>query len=166
MASYDQAKELVTQYVTHDSNSLSTSLISSAIAGFCCALFSQPPDLLKSRLMNMKIDPVTKQMPYSGIMDCIRKTIQREGLMGFMKGFPAYYARCAPHAMVILVSNEPITRGYRRIFGIDSAKKHDMVTASRFHSAGAVISALHDDKNNQDDDDGNFAVLDDDEESE
>jgi len=142
MASYDQAKQVASEWTKRDINSLHTSLIASAIAGFMCAFLSQPFDLLKSRLMTQRPDAVTKQLPYSGLFDCARKTYVNEGALAFFKGFPAYYARCAPHSMIILMSNESITRAYRHLFGLAKDREHDLVTAVRFHSAGAVVD-LH-----------------------
>jgi solute carrier family 25 oxoglutarate transporter 11 len=56
MACYDQAKELVAQYITKEelvlgkAPSMENQLIASLIAGFTAASFSLPFDLLKSRL--------------------------------------------------------------------------------------------------------------------
>jgi solute carrier family 25 oxoglutarate transporter 11 len=44
------------------------------------------------------------------------KIIKQEGPMGFYNGFSAYYGRCAPHAMIILLSIESITNAYRKAF--------------------------------------------------
>lgn len=86
--------------------------------GFTAALFSIPFDLIKSRLMAMKKDPVTGKLPYSGVTDCAIKIFKNEGVKGFFSGFSAYYGRCAPHAMIILLSIESITQGYRSAFGL------------------------------------------------
>lgn len=99
-----------------DGPSLPTRLGASATAGFTAALFSLPFDLIKSRLMAMKPDPLTGEMPYKGIVDCTVKIAQKEGPLGFFNGFSAYYGRCAPHAMIILLSIESITAAYRKSF--------------------------------------------------
>jgi solute carrier family 25 oxoglutarate transporter 11 len=88
------------------------------LQGFTAALFSMPFDLIKSRLMAQKIDPATNKLPYSGVSDCAMQILKKEGPMGFFGGFSAYYARCAPHAMIILLSIESITQGYRSLFGL------------------------------------------------
>jgi len=116
LACYDQAKE-VTAKILNDpmtnGPALPTKLGSAAIAGFTAALFSLPFDLVKSRLMNQKKDPMTGKMPYTGVVDCSVKILQREGPLGFFGGFFAYYGRCAPHAMIVLMSMESITTAYR-----------------------------------------------------
>jgi solute carrier family 25 oxoglutarate transporter 11 len=122
MACYDQAKEVVAGILDdpmpNGIPSLPTKIGSSLVAGFTAALFSLPFDLIKSRLMAQKPDPITKEMPYKGIMDCAGKILAKEGPKGFFGGFTAYYGRCAPHAMIILLSIESITSAYRKTFGV------------------------------------------------
>lgn len=96
----------------HHTNAVSIS------QGFTAALFSMPFDLIKSRLMAQKVDPVTNKLPYSGVMDCAMQVLKKEGPKGFYSGFSAYYGRCAPHAMIILLSIESITQGYRNVLGL------------------------------------------------
>jgi len=119
MACYDQAKEVVASLLNDpmtDGPSLPTRIGSSATAGFTAALFSLPFDLIKSRLMAQKPDPMTGEMPYKGVVDCAVKIARNEGPLGFFSGFSAYYGRCAPHAMIILLSIETITSTYRKAF--------------------------------------------------
>lgn len=95
---------------------LPTRILASLSAGFTAAGFSMPFDLIKSRLMAQSRDPITGKMPYSGVMDCITKIVQKEGPLGFYNGFSAYYGRCAPHAMIVLLSKDSITKAYRNAF--------------------------------------------------
>ena len=120
LACYDQAKEVVASALSDPMEngvpSLSTKMGSSCIAGFTAALFSLPFDLIKSRLMAQKIDAATGKMPYKGVADCAVQIFRQEGPLGFFGGFTAYYGRCAPHAMIILLSIESITAAYRSTF--------------------------------------------------
>jgi solute carrier family 25 (mitochondrial oxoglutarate transporter), member 11 len=119
LACYDQAKEVVAKLLNDPmikGPSLGTQLGAAATAGFTAALFSLPFDLIKSRLMAQKPNPITGEMPYKGVLDCTVKIAQKEGLRGFFSGFSAYYGRCAPHAMIILLSIESITEYYRKFF--------------------------------------------------
>lgn len=118
LACYDQAKEIVAKILNDpmtDGPSLPTKIGSSAVAGFTAALFSLPFDLIKSRLMAQKPN-AEGVMPYKGIADCSVQIFKKEGPIGFFAGFSAYYGRCAPHAMIILLSIETITQGYRQAF--------------------------------------------------
>jgi len=118
MACYDQAKGMMVALnkdPNPDSPSLKTKLGSAAVAGFCCAFMSLPFDMIKSRLQNMKPDS-KGVMPYNGVMDCGSKILTKEGPLAFWRGFSAYYFRCAPHAMIILLSIEQVTQMYRGYF--------------------------------------------------
>ena len=70
LACYDQAKETVAGLLGDpmtNGPSLPTRLGASATAGFTAALFSLPFDLIKSRLMAQKPDPMTGEYPYKGV---------------------------------------------------------------------------------------------------
>lgn len=41
----------------------------------------------------------------------------QEGVAAFWTGFGAYYGRCAPHAMIILLISERIKVAYLKLFG-------------------------------------------------
>ena len=120
LACYDQAKEVVANLLgdpmTDGKPTLPTRMGASATAGFTAALFSLPFDLIKSRLMAQKPNALTGEMPYRGVLDCSMQILRNEGPMGFFAGFSAYYGRCAPHAMIILLSIESITELYRSTF--------------------------------------------------
>jgi solute carrier family 25 oxoglutarate transporter 11 len=122
LACYDQAKEVVASLLndpmTNGQPTLPTRMGASATAGFTAALFSLPFDLIKSRLMAQKPDPVTGKMPYRGVMDCAMQIMKTEGPVGFFASFTAYYGRCAPHAMIILLSIESITNAYKQTFNL------------------------------------------------
>jgi len=95
---------------------LPTRILASLSAGFTAALFSMPFDLIKSRLMAQRPDAITGEMPYKGVMDCVAKIVKTDGPLGFYNGFSAYYGRCAPHAMIVLLSKDSITKAYRNSF--------------------------------------------------
>lgn len=96
---YDQAKEMLSKVM---GDSLVTNLSASACAGFLAAFLSLPFDNIKTKLQRMKKQP-DGTYPYRGMMDCAMKTIAKEGPLGFYTGFPTYYVRIAPHAMLTLL---------------------------------------------------------------
>ena len=91
-------------------------MASAAAAGFFCAYFSLPFDLIKTRLQNMKPLP-SGELPYNGVMDCSSKILKHEGFFAFWRGFGAFYGRCAPHAMIILLTREQIKNLYDSCLG-------------------------------------------------
>ena len=72
-------------------------LAASAVAGFFASFFSLPFDFVKTRLQKQTKGPDGK-LPYSGMIDCAKKVVQREGWLRFYRGFGTYYVRIAPHA--------------------------------------------------------------------
>jgi solute carrier family 25 (mitochondrial oxoglutarate transporter), member 11 len=75
--------------------------------------------------MNQRPDSATGEYPYKGILDATSKIFKKEGLQGFFRGFIAYYGRCAPHAMIILLSIESITSFYHHTVHNVIRRHHD-----------------------------------------
>lgn len=53
---------------------------------------------------------------YKGIGEAVMKIYVNEGILSFWTGFGAYYMRTAPHAMIILMTTQPITDHYKKTF--------------------------------------------------
>jgi len=109
IASYDQTKVVVLQ-LTGREKGLVPQVIGSLVSGFVSAVVSTPFDVIKTRMMNQ---PAGKPL-YSGVIDCIVKTVQNEGVGGLYKGFIPAYARLAPHRVVHFVALEQLNR----LFGV------------------------------------------------
>lgn len=107
LAPYDEAKERLNK-LTGTKDTMSTRLISSAIAGFLSSFCSLPFDNIKTKLQKMKPD-AQGQLPYRGLGDCFKKSIASEGVAGLWVGFPTYYFRIAPHAMITLLIQDYLT---------------------------------------------------------
>ncbi len=112
MATYDEVKETCTNMM---GPGLHTNMASAAAAGFFCAFFSLPFDMIKTRLQNMKALP-SGELPYTGVIDCAGQILRKEGVFAFWNGFGAFYGRCAPHAMIILLTREQVMKGYDAVF--------------------------------------------------
>jgi len=96
---YDQAKDFFARFF---GESKVTLLSASACAGFLAAFLSLPFDNVKTKVQRMKKLP-DGTYPYKGMIDCAKKTVLKEGPLGFYTGFPTYYFRIAPHAMLTLL---------------------------------------------------------------
>jgi len=107
LAPYDEVKERLNK-LSGTKDTVSTRLIGSAIAGFLSAFCSLPFDNIKTKLQKMKPDAQGK-LPYSGLVDCFAKSTAREGVTGLWVGFPTYYFRIAPHAMITLLVQDFLT---------------------------------------------------------
>ena len=58
----------------------------------------------------MKPDPVTGKLPFAGPIDCAAQTFRAKGVTGFYAGFPVFYFRIAPHAMITLLAQNEVKK--------------------------------------------------------
>lgn len=84
----------------------------SAIAGFFASFFSLPFDFVKTQMQKQKPDPVTGELKYKSSLDCARKIMVEGGPLRFYAGFPTFYVRIAPHAMITLIAQDAIKKGW------------------------------------------------------
>eukprot|EP00930_Biecheleria_cincta_P047387 TRINITY_DN3283_c0_g1_i1.p1 TRINITY_DN3283_c0_g1~~TRINITY_DN3283_c0_g1_i1.p1 ORF type:complete len:298 (+),score=64.47 TRINITY_DN3283_c0_g1_i1:56-949(+) len=82
----------------------------SAIAGFFASFFSLPFDFVKSQMQSQKPDHVTGELPFKSSIDCATKILAEGGPMRFYAGFPTFYVRIAPHAMITLIAQDAIKK--------------------------------------------------------
>lgn len=52
---------------------------------------------------------------YSGVVDCLLKTVKTEGLLAIYKGFFAHLARILPHTILTLSLAEQTNKFMRRV---------------------------------------------------
>ena len=53
---------------------------------------------------------------YIGLLDCTLKVVRNDGILSLWRGLPTYYARCAPHSMIILIVIEELNFLYESTF--------------------------------------------------
>jgi len=82
----------------------------SAIAGFFASFMSLPFDYVKTQVQKMKPDPVTGEMPFKGPVDCAMQQVKQGGITRLWTGFPTYYVRIAPHAMITLLAQDQVKK--------------------------------------------------------
>eukprot|EP00928_Gymnodinium_smaydae_P020841 TRINITY_DN1805_c0_g3_i1.p1 TRINITY_DN1805_c0_g3~~TRINITY_DN1805_c0_g3_i1.p1 ORF type:complete len:298 (+),score=79.83 TRINITY_DN1805_c0_g3_i1:73-966(+) len=87
----------------------------SAIAGFFASFFSLPFDFVKTQMQKQKPDPVTGELPFKSSMDCAMKIMAEGGPLRFYAGFPTFYIRIAPHAMITLIAQDAIKKGWSTV---------------------------------------------------
>lgn len=89
----------------------SASMVAAAVA----SLVSNPIDVAKTRLQNMR--PVDGVMPYKNMVDCLLQTTRQEGPLAIYKGLGPTFARQAPLNVTIFVVVERLRWslfGYRK----------------------------------------------------
>merc|ERR1711998_765882 len=82
----------------------------SAIAGFFASFFSLPFDFVKTQMQKQKPDPKTGELQFKSALDCAAKTMAEGGPLRFYAGFPTFYVRIAPHAMITLLAQDFIKK--------------------------------------------------------
>ena len=107
---YEMCKKIFAKYFGYSRKNY---LLSSAVAGLGAAFCCLPFDNAKVKIQKMKPGADGK-MPYKGLIDCLAKTVKREGVRGLWAGFFATYMVAAPHAMLMLI----ISDGLRILLGI------------------------------------------------
>ncbi|KAI3922158.1 hypothetical protein MKX01_005847 [Papaver californicum] len=108
LASYDQFKELILEKgIMKDG--LGTHITASFSAGFVAAVASNPIDVIKTRVMNMRVEPGVTP-PYRGALDCAVKTIKAEGPMALYKGFIPTISRQGPFTVVLFITLEQVRK--------------------------------------------------------
>ncbi|XP_052188461.1 mitochondrial uncoupling protein 5-like [Diospyros lotus] len=108
LATYDQAKETIIEK-RWMKDGLGTHVAASFTAGLVAAVASNPVDVIKTRVMNMKVGP-GMEPPYSGALDCGLKTIRAEGPMALYKGFVPTVSRQGPFTVVLFVTLEQVRK--------------------------------------------------------
>ncbi|XP_038883604.1 mitochondrial uncoupling protein 5-like [Benincasa hispida] len=108
LASYDQIKETILQKGLMK-DGLGTHVTASFAAGFVAAVASNPVDVIKTRVMNMKVEAGSAP-PYSGALDCALKTVRAEGPMALYKGFIPTISRQGPFTVVLFVTLEQVRK--------------------------------------------------------
>lgn len=108
LVTYDEAKERLTKSFGkgHDKAIMFSASMLSACATSTASL---PFDNIKTKLQKMKRLP-DGTFPYSGFVDCAKKSIARESITGLWAGLPTYYFRVGPHAIITLLASEALRK--------------------------------------------------------
>ena len=99
VSSYDHAKHsILNAELMNEGPCLH--IVASSIAGFVTNCVASPIDMVRTRFMNQKKDHNKKPVLYRGTLDCIVKTVRKEGLFGLYKGFIPNWTRTGTHTVV------------------------------------------------------------------
>lgn len=111
LASYDSVKETILEKGLLK-DGLGTHVLASFAAGFVASVASNPVDVIKTRVMNMKVEAGIAP-PYKGAIDCALKTVKAEGVMALYKGFVPTVSRQAPFTVVLFVTLEQVRKLFK-----------------------------------------------------
>jgi len=103
---FDEVKERLNNYFG-EKDTLRVRLMASAVSGFLCSFLSLPFDNAKTKMQRM-VPGADGKLPYKHIFHCLQQTIAHEGFARMWVGFPTFYFRIAPHAMLTLLMQDYI----------------------------------------------------------
>ena len=110
LTTFDEVKQKLNK-MKGTKDEVSTRIIASCVSGFVCSFMSLPFDNNKTKLQKMKANE-KGEYPYAGVFDCFKKSVAREGVAGLWVGFPTYYIRVAPHAIITLLIQDYLHQNF------------------------------------------------------
>ena len=115
---YSEAKERIQS--TAGMTGIPLQFCSSLVSGIAAVGLSCPADVLKSRMQYAGPThsskslgmPGTHTRRYSGVLDCMRKTIAKEGVLALWKGSIPAYVKLAPHTIISFIIIDNLSKWY------------------------------------------------------
>ena len=75
-----------------------------------------PFDVVSTRVYNQGTNALGKGVLYDGVLDCIVKVFNKEGVWGFYKGWGPQFFRLGPHTVLSLTSWDTLKNMYKDFF--------------------------------------------------
>lgn len=110
VATYDQFKAIYKGFGLEGNANQTASAMT---AGLVYSVLTMPLESSKNRMASQKADPVTKELPYKGLIQTIRKVVSTEGAGSLYNGFTPYYLRCGGHTVLMFLAVEHMQKKYR-----------------------------------------------------
>ncbi|KNC27016.1 hypothetical protein FF38_02327 [Lucilia cuprina] len=107
LTTYDTIKHMIMNKL-HMPDCHTVHVLASICAGFVAAIMGTPADVVKTRIMNQPTDDKGRGLLYKGSVDCLRQTVNKEGLTALYKGFLPCWIRMAPWSLTFWLSFEQI----------------------------------------------------------
>ncbi|KAG0052497.1 Mitochondrial carrier protein ymc2 [Linnemannia elongata] len=118
-----------------DAKQAAKDCVSGTIGGFLQVFVGQPFDTVKVRLQTMPT-PLPGQAPlYNGTLDCVKKTLSKEGIKGFYKGTTTPLVGVGACVSIQFVTLEAMKRYYNDLNGPSA---NGFLTNSQLYLAGAA----------------------------
>lgn len=103
VATLDQFKAIYAYYLNQRKNSLSNVFCAAMTSGLIYSLATMPLEACKNRMANQKPSPTTGLLPYTSIVQTLRKVSAEQGFLALYHGFFPYYLRCGGHTVAMFV---------------------------------------------------------------
>lgn len=98
---FEGAKDVIVKMRGIEEADIWARLVAVMFTGVFVVIAGLPFDNVKMKLQKMAHDG--EAMPYKGFIDCMVKTVKREGALGPWIGFSSFYVHAAPHTFISLL---------------------------------------------------------------
>lgn len=119
LGSYSQIKQTIINTGSM-SEGIPLHFVSSAIAGFMAVLIGSPADVIKSVVMDGKLLPDGRKVPFDSLFEAIGSVSQKKGFAGFYQGFSANCQRLISWNIAMFMIREQILE----YFAKSNARSH------------------------------------------
>jgi solute carrier family 25 uncoupling protein 27 len=108
LTTYDAAKQLILRRTELEEGAL-VHAMSSGCAGLVAATLGAPADVVKTRFMNQPVDKLTgRGSLYTSSWQCLKVTLNREGIRALYKGWLPTWMRMAPWSLTFFLTFEQL----------------------------------------------------------
>jgi solute carrier family 25 oxoglutarate transporter 11 len=103
VATLDQFKSIYAHYFNQRNGSIPNVFCAAMTSGFIYSLATMPLEACKNRMASQKPNAATGLLPYTGVVQTLRKVTAEEGFLTLYNGFFPYYLRCGGHTVAMFV---------------------------------------------------------------
>ena len=115
VATLDQFKALYAQHFHQRLNSIPNVFCAAMTSGFIYSLATMPLEACKNRMASQKPNKTTGMLPYTGVVQTLRKVAADEGFLALYYGFVPYYLRCGGHTVAMFVLVQMLRDAYTQM---------------------------------------------------
>ena len=87
-------------------------MCASSLGGVAVTAVMTPFDVVSTRLYNQGVNEHGKGILYTGVIDCFKKVLKKEGVWGFYKGWGPQLMRLGPHSVLSLTFWDLLKKAY------------------------------------------------------
>lgn len=112
VATLDQFQDMFSDWLGQKKNSIPNVFCAAMSSGLIYSVATMPLEAAKNRMASQKPDPTTGKLPYTGLVQTLKKVSADAGFMALYNGFFPYYLRCGGHTVSMFILVQLLRDGY------------------------------------------------------
>jgi solute carrier family 25 oxoglutarate transporter 11 len=112
VATLDQFQDMFRDWLGQKKNSIPNVFCAAMSSGLIYSVATMPLEAAKNRMASQKPDPTTGKLPYTGLVQTLKKVSTDSGFMALYNGFFPYYLRCGGHTVSMFILVQLLRDGY------------------------------------------------------